>query len=287
MRLGLGTVQFGLDYGVTNQTGQVALEEIRDLLILAKNNQITVLDTAPAYGDAEENLGKLSLTQGMHLVTKIPKLAENEINIESYINKSLFNLKVNQLDAILFHQVEDIISAPFAELRFESLLKQKQLGRVSKVGVSVYQPEQLDFCLKHYPIDIVQLPLNVLDQRFIQGGWLNKLADKGVEVHCRSIFLQGLLLMDLKEIPDYFLPFKSYFERFIDTAKQLQVSVVSLALAVALQCKEVSRVLVGCCNTKQLQEIIKAYLVAVKLNDDLSHLACQDEQLLLPMNWQL
>jgi len=285
MKLALGTVQFGLNYGVSNTQGQVCSEEVDRILTFAKQQTITTLDTAPAYGNSEEVLGKTGLINQFDIVSKIPALNNSEADIEQYVKTSLQHLNVESLAAVLFHHVDDIISSPYAQSHFDKLVKLKEQGKINKIGVSVYQPEQLDFCIKHYPIDIVQLPLSCIDQRFINTNWLETLAEKNIEVHSRSIFLQGLLLMSLKDLPNYFTPFKKYFQHFSDTAKQLKVSTLSLALAIGDQHDSIDKIVVGCCNVEQLSEIISAYTVAKKIHEDLSSLACENNNLIIPSNW--
>jgi aryl-alcohol dehydrogenase-like predicted oxidoreductase len=285
MKLALGTAQFGLDYGISNTQGQVCLSEVNKILTLARQENIDTLDTAPAYGDSENVLGKTGLASQFNIISKIPALKSNDISIEQYIETSLQQINIEKFSAVLFHHVDDIISSPLAQKRFDSLLKQKELGRITKIGISVYKPEQLEFCVRHYPIDIVQLPLNCIDQRFINTNWLDKLADTNIEIHCRSIFLQGLLLMEPKSLPSYFSLFKKYFQRFSDTANQLKISPLSLALAIGHQHDSIEKIVVGCCNEKQLSEIISAYTAAKEINEDLSSLACENENLIIPSNW--
>jgi len=285
MKLALGTAQFGLNYGVSNTQGQVCPNEVQKILALAKQQDINTLDTAPAYGNSEKVLGETKFAQKFNVVSKIPALNDNNVDIEQYINASLQQLNTECFSGVLFHQVEDVISSTLAQKRFDELVKLKEQGKVKKVGISVYTPQQLSFCINHYPIDIVQLPLNCFDQRFITSGLLDELANKKIEIHSRSIFLQGLLLMKTEKIPAYFSPYKSYFNYFYDTAKQLKTSPISLALAIGHQQHSIDKVIVGCCNTQQLSEIIFANIAAKKINEDLSSLACEDENLLIPSNW--
>lgn len=285
MKLALGTAQFGLNYGISNTQGQVCPHEVSKILAFAKQQGINTLDTAPAYGNSENVLGKTGLTHQFNIVSKVPALSGKEVNIEQVINTSLQQLNIEKLTAVLFHHVDDIISSSRAKTHFNALLKQKELGKVAKIGISVYTPEQLEFCFDHYQFDIVQLPLNCFDQRFINSGWLNKLHDKNIEIHCRSIFLQGLLLMATEQLPTYFSAFKAPFQHFSDTAKQLKVSSLSLALAIGCQHDSIDKLIVGCCDTKQLSEIINAYVIAKEINDDLSSLACKNENLIIPSNW--
>jgi len=285
MKLALGTVQFGLDYGVSNTQGQVCPEEVNKILTIAKQQNISTLDTAPAYGNSEKILGKTGLAHQFNIVSKIPTLNDNDIDVEQYVKTSLQQLNIEKLAAALFHHVDDIISSPHAKNRFNALVKLKEQGKINKIGISVYTPEQLAFCVENYPIDIVQLPLNCLDQRFIDANWINELSDKKIDIHCRSIFLQGLLLMNIDSLPSYFTPYKKYFQRFLDTAKQLKVSTLSLALAIGHQHNGIDKMVFGCCNVEQLLEVISAYAVAKKINEDLSSLACKDKRLIIPSNW--
>ncbi len=285
MRLALGTAQFGLDYGVSNTQGQVHPDEVKEILTFAKHQGISLLDTAPAYGGSEQVLGQSCITSQFEIISKIPALENANANIEQYVKTSLEKLKQKKLAGILFHHVEDVMSLSEGRKRFKALTDMKLSGKIDKVGISVYTPKQLDFCLKNHPVDIVQLPLNCLDQRFISTGQLDELAERNIEVHCRSIFLQGLLLMDFKHLPAYFEPFKHYFKHFLDTAEQLKVSTLSLALALGCQQSSISSIVVGCCSVNQLSEIITAYKLAANIDEDLSSLACEDVKLLIPSNW--
>ncbi len=285
MKLALGTVQFGLDYGVSNTQGQVCPEEVNRILTFAKQQGINTLDTAPAYGNSEEVLGKTGLATQFDIISKIPALNDSNIHVEQYVKASLQQLKIEKLNAVLFHHADDIISSIHAKNRFDALVKLKEQEKINKIGVSVYSPEQLEFCIKKHPIDIVQLPLNCLDQRFINTGMLDKLLDRNIEIHCRSVFLQGLLLMNPKNLSSCFSPFIKYFQHFSDTAKLLNVTPLSLALAIGHQSSNIDKMVIGCCNTKQLSEIITANAAAKKIKEDLSSLSCDDENLIIPSNW--
>jgi aryl-alcohol dehydrogenase-like predicted oxidoreductase len=289
MKLALGTVQFGCDYGISNLQGQVCPQEISNILDLATEVGITTLDTASAYGESEKALGQSKLAQQFNIVSKIPALKEKESKqkIDEYLNNSLIQLNVEQLDAVLFHHVNNLINSTMASERFNALTEQKKLGKTKRIGISVYNPEQLEYCCQHFKIDIVQLPLNALDQRFIQSNWLNKLTDKSIEIHARSAFLQGLLLMKNDQLDPYFNPYLKQLKKFSECAQYFNISPLALALAIGCQQPAVTKIVVGCCNVKQLQQIIDAYYSVIDFNEDLSFLACSDKKLLLPNYWQL
>ncbi|NQY62761.1 MAG: aldo/keto reductase [Alteromonadaceae bacterium] len=286
MKLALGTAQFGLNYGISNQQGQVALSEIEKILLFAKSVGITTLDTASAYGESENILGKLSISQDFDIVSKISALKEDEKNIAAYLTNSLHSLNSKQLNAVMFHNADDLLTSPYAKQRFLDLIQQKKQGKVKKIGVSVYTPEQVNLCLKYYPIDIVQLPLNCLDQRFIKSGCLTTLAKANVEIHCRSVFLQGLLLMVNETLDDFFIPYLSYLKQFWQMAQKNNLSLLSLALSIASKQTEVNKIVVGCCTVTQLEEIVKAYETAENFSGDHSILACNNDKLIIPSNWQ-
>ncbi|MBL4911533.1 MAG: aldo/keto reductase, partial [Alteromonadaceae bacterium] len=276
------------DYGVSNNQGQVSLQEVNNILSLATEVGITTLDTASAYGNSEQVLGQSKLASQFNIVSKIPPLKETDSQneIDQFIEKSLIQLKVKQLDAVLFHQVDDLIHSPLAQTRVEALIQQKKSGNIKKIGISIYTPEQLEYCINNFNIDIVQLPLNALDQRFITTGWLAKLTERGIEVHCRSVFLQGLLLMDIKALAPYFLPYLLPLKKFAQMEKKLAISHLVLSLVIACQQKHINKIVVGCCNVKQLQEIINTYNITLTIKENLAALAYPDENLLLPNNWK-
>lgn len=195
-RLALGTVQFGLKYGISNEQGQVTVDEVGRILECAKASGVGVLDTAQAYCNSEKILGNFDLSS-FHVVTKMMK--------NGHLEESLNNLGVQRVDALLFHRPDEV-----DDTSWKCFQEYKEQGLVKKIGVSVYSPETLRALVERYPIDIVQMPLNLLDQRFLP--LVPLLIQRGIEIHVRSIFLQGLLLMDLQKVPSYFAPIRDKLE---------------------------------------------------------------------------
>lgn len=255
MKLALGTVQFGLDYGITNQTGQVSMAEIKSILKVAKNNDINTLDTASGYGNSEEVLGDANV-DNFQIVTKtIPiKNGINEVIKKFY--QSLKNLNQKSVDGLLIHNIDEIGHKQFKAL-FKELTALKKQGLINKIGFSTYTPEQVDFLLDNFDFDLIQVPFNVFDNCLIAGGQLQRLKNKSIEVHARSVFLQGLLL-DFETLPEYFLTWKKEFDDYQKVVKESELSLLEYALSFALGIEEIGRVLVGVNNAKQLQDIIKA-----------------------------
>ena len=198
----LGTVQFGVDYGVSNRIGRTYDAEIENILKYADKKDINMLDTAPAYGNSESIIGNFIHNCTNHkqwrVITKT-LYSQSDTICDKQVDELLDNLKLSQKNiyqksiyGLLIHNCDDLF-LPGGEKLFQIMKKLKQDGVIKKIGVSVYSSKQIDRVLDNYQIDLVQLPLNILDQRLLNGGQLNRLKEYDVEIHARSVFLQGLL----------------------------------------------------------------------------------------------
>ncbi|CAH9054291.1 hypothetical protein PSECIP111951_01003 [Pseudoalteromonas holothuriae] len=290
MKLAIGTVQFGLSYGVTNHDGQVKNHEIKKILNLAQQSGIRLLDTARAYGKSEQALSQYDSLETFKIVTKIPSLNAENKDIKQTFMQSLAALKVDCVYALLFHNADDLLSAE-ANTFFEQALEIKAQGLCEKIGVSVYTPEQLAKISDNFPIDVVQIPLNCFDQRFAQSACLELYKTHNIEVHTRSLFLQGALLSDIQSLPAHFNKFKSDFERFHKVCTELQCTPMILALAIALHFDFISQAIVGVCSTNQLEQILTNYAKALQLlplhPKHIKVLKCDDLELINPANWPI
>ena len=278
MRLALGTVQFGLDYGVSNRAGEVPDDELDTILTLARKLGVDTLDTAQAYGKAETRLGSRH-TADFQLVGKLaPGIQATEVTTS--VAGSLQRLARPRLDGLLLHRSQDASPA-----LFEQLAELQRQGLVGKVGVSVYAPEELARWLAQgYPLELVQLPTNLLDQRFLRSGWLDRLQALGCEIHVRSLFLQGLLLMQPAMRPDYFQAFARPLARLDDWHPHLSPLHKALSLIPALP--QVSRFVVGVCHAHELAAIASTYAHLHPCHDDeLAALACDEPGLINPAMW--
>jgi len=175
-KLALGTVQFGLDYGVTNCNGQTTLDEVQKILDCAKDNGINTLDTAPGYGNCEQILGKMGIDD-CQIITKTTPLNGSINEVIDNFYQSLKKLNVERVEGLLIHNIDDIKNKQFDAL-FSKLNELKQQGFVKKIGFSTYTPEQVDFLLENFDFDLIQLPFNVFDVRLIEGGQLRALKNK-------------------------------------------------------------------------------------------------------------
>ena len=284
-RLALGTVQFGLAYGIANQAGQVSRPAAKAMLQLAAVNGIDTLDTAIAYGESETCLGEIGI-RGFNLVTKLPTLPDNcqdvSVWVRGQVAASLSRLGVTAIYGLLLHRSEQLLGPNGAAL-YQALQELKEDGRVQKVGVSIYAPSELERLSQQYRFDLVQAPFNPVDRRLHNTGWLQRLKDDSVEVHTRSAFLQGLLLMAQAEVPSKFAPWSAVWQRWHQWLAHHDVSAVEACLAFSLSFPEIDRVVVGADSMDQLAQIVSA--ASIQTPSDLPALQCVDENLINPAYW--
>ena len=291
-KLGLGTVQWGMQYGIANRTGQPDDQQVSTMLTRAKAAGVLVLDTAHDYGTAEFTIGGLAASNGLRCVTKTPYLRVQTVTagelatFTSSFSESLCRLGTRHVHGLLVHDAGNLLSAG-GERLWEWLQTEKAKGRVRKVGASVYRPEQLSELLDRYPLDIVQLPLNVYDQRFLSSGLLTHLDALGVEVHARSAFLQGLLLLDVSELPPMFHPIRAHHDRWRRAAGGDRQFALAAALRFCLERPEVDYVIVGADNDVQLAEILAAAEQERASAVEYASFALSDERVLDPSKWAL
>lgn len=269
VQLILGTVQLGLDYGINNDVGKPSVEKSFEILDYAFNNGISILDTANAYGDSEKIIGNYMKKTGneFKISTKLSALNDNS-NISKFItdqiNSSLELLSKNIIDLYLIHNFNDLLDN-------EDLIFQlKKTKKVSKVGVSLYDPDELEFLLSHYcdDIDFVQIPFNILDSRWIQNDLLKRTKENGIKIFARSIFVQGLIFMvDENKMNNIHSDLKIYIDFISNLANEKQIQVSSLALDYVKSFNEIDGILVGCETLGQLKENIDQFNSEISVND--------------------
>ena len=287
-KLGLGTVQFGTDYGLNSLDGQVRPQEVKKILNYARSKQIVLLDTAPAYGNSEEILGGINNSE-FQVVTKTRhfdtlKITNDEVSLlYQDFNNSLKKLNQIKIYGLLIHNADDLLK-PGGEKILDLLQKFKQTNKLMKVGVSVYDHIKLHSILDNFDIDMVQLPFNIIDRRMLDSGMLASLYKKGIEVHARSVFLQGLLLMSAKLMPSKFNRWNNLWKLWHEWLHDNRISPVEASVRYAISFSEISKVLVGVDSVNQLKEIYKASSGTLpKIPDELQ---TTDADLLNPSNWE-
>ncbi len=285
-RLALGTVQFGLPYGVANQQGQVSLTEVRDILKTANSFCITTLDTAYAYGQSEEVLGQCGeLLKDFSIVTKLPPGTQTAQAAMEAIQKSLSRLHLKSVDAVLMHTFEDYRQCP--EI-IEALGQMKRQGLCKKIGFSLYYPSDLKLLLdQNVSFDVLQVPYSVFDRRF--ESFFDELASRHIEVHVRSVFLQGAVFISPMQLPEYLKSARVQWQRLHVLAKEQGLDVSSICLNFALSHCDISKVVIGIDSLEHLKNNVgdlSNYTQVEALLPVLKEIAIEDEKILLPFLWK-
>jgi aryl-alcohol dehydrogenase-like predicted oxidoreductase len=283
----LGTAQFGMSYGISNVSGKVGPEHVRSMLSIARRAGVDTLDTAVVYGDAEAVIGRLGV-RDFRIVTKVPALRGRGGDVRgwmaSQVEQSLVRLGVDRLEAVLLHDADDL-AGPDGERVAGALVAMVERGLANKVGVSFYRPAQLAAAASRMHLDMVQGPLNVFDRRLPDSGWLERLAAGGTEVHIRSVFLQGLLLMPVEGVPEYLRPWLGVLRSWSDWSARHGTTPAAACLAHVLSYAQVSRVVVGCETPEQFSEIL--VLAAAGGMPAPSDFSSTDEDLIEPSRWRV
>ena len=287
MKLALGTVQFGLPYGISNQSGQVCQEEVKAILSEARLNYIDTLDTAITYGESETCLGAVGI-DGFNVITKLPAFAGNIQNINSWvidqIKSSLKRLNTSKLYAILLHRPDQLLTSK-GDILWQSLEKLKKDGVVKKIGVSISDPSELDNLTNSFSIDLVQTPFNLVDQRLVLSGWLERLYASGVVVHTRSAFLQGLLLMPITAIPKKFKYWLPLLNTWHDWLLDNDISAAEACIGFVQAHSQIDKMVVGVQSKEQLKQLIQAE--KNQANPVWPDINCSDKDLINPANWSI
>ena len=258
MKLGLGTVQFGLDYGVSNSDGRTPIHEAKRILDYAASVGVQILDTSPSYGISEQVLGTIAADRSQFkVVTKTRPQVLGPDELRTDLEMSLRRLSRSSAYGLLVHRTADLLSGNGADL-YAELVRLKEQGLVEKIGVSVYTATEIDALLERYSIDLLQIPFNVLDQRLLLSGHLRRAKDLGIECHARSVFLQGLLLMSPESLTGNFKSLEGHLRSYRRFIAERGFTPVSAALGFALQVPEIDVVLCGVNTLSQLEEIVGA-----------------------------
>ena len=284
-KLILGTAQFGQNYGITNVTGKVSEVEIKSIFRNARLNQIHTLDTASTYGDSEPVLGNIGVSD-FDVITKLPSLGSATSDCYEIYKKSiegsLKDLKMSRIDTVLLHRPEELISS-YGDTIYNALHKLKDDGLVDRIGISIYSPELLDNIYPKYFFDVIQAPLNIFDRRIISSGWLGRLSEMGVSVIARSVFLQGILLSQVNDLPAYFSKWRPLFMQWIEFYQENGLSALEASLQFIVQVQEIDKIIVGVESEHQLTEIVRVINnpVIIEYND----LETDDLGLISPVHW--
>ena len=252
MKIMLGTAQFGSAYGAFNATGQVPSDHVAAMLERAHAAGVRMLDTARAYGESEQELGRCDAGARFDIVTKCPDLsqaADPVAELNTFFAASCAALGVSHVYGYLLHNAADLERPGI----WDALLRLRDTGRVERIGISGYDAGEAHALSNRYPLTLIQLPANVLDP------WYEAVTfPDRVEVHVRSAFLQGFLLADTDRLPSHLVPWRDILVQFHAEAEAQDLTPIQAALAPLLASRHVGRVVVGADSPAQLDEILGA-----------------------------
>lgn len=266
MKLCLGTVQFGLDYGVIGQK-KPSLEESVKCLDYATQNGITAIDTAKAYGTAEEVVGTFLKmhTIGREKLFISTKFKPNLLDgykeeqykevVRSELEQQLRTLHLDYVDAYMFHSSR----YAFNEAALEAIKSAADMGLARKVGVSVYEPEEAHACFRSPYVNFIQAPYSIFDHRMKEAGVFSYDSNVDWEIHIRSAFIQGLITLDVEQIPPFLSKAKPIIRKIDQICKSEDIKRVELAMAYVKRERRITHLVFGVDSLEQLKEDIELF----------------------------
>lgn len=263
MELCLGTVQFGMDYGICGQK-QPSVEASVEMLDYAAQNGIDTFDTANAYGTAEDVVGvflqkKTIARDKIKVISKFKPNLLDEVQPEQYyqvmkanLENTLSRLHTDYLDAYLLHSSRYV----FNDAIIETLERIKKEGYAQKVGVSVYETAEAKKCIERSNVDFMQLPYSIFDQRMKDDGVFDMAVGNDTQIHIRSAFIQGLILMTEEQVPPFLMKAKPIVRKIDEICKEYNISRIALAMSYVKQQDAASHLVFGVDNLEQLKQDI-------------------------------
>lgn len=286
-RLGLGTVQFGQKYGIANKRGKVSEKEVWKILQYAESVGINCLDTAFSYGDSELVLGKYlrNHTDVFQVVSKLPEISRFRKGMaKEFLKATLKRLHLKKLHGYLIHKFEDFLKN---EALWDEVADLRKQGLIERAGFSLYLPKELEILLKKdIDFDLVQVPYSVFDRRFEK--YFPRLKEKNIEIHARSVFLQGLAFLALDRLPEALQAVRPQLESLRELAKERGISVEALGLNFVLLNPDINKVIIGVDGLTQLKNNVMSM---DSMNDirkiygQLNKVRIEHENFLLPYKW--
>ncbi len=286
MNLVIGTANFGNNYGLTS--GIIDSENAQNIINFAEQNHVHTIDTAYLYPNSYETLLNIDL-KNFKITTKTPKFShcKSKNNIldlfRDFFKKTNLTFKLGSIRAILFHDASDLLSE-YGDIIYRELRKVTDLHNI-KIGISIYDVDEL-LILDRYDLDIVQAPVNIFDQRFISGDVVGLFQKKNIELHVRSIFLQGLLLMDLEKIKNSRPEAVKYVKKLDTYCLNNNISRLEICLLFIKKIQSISSCLVGVNGLNELQEIIKCWNKHNLYNINFNNLGVNDDTVRDPRKWE-
>ncbi len=280
----LGTVQFGIKYGINNHSDKPTDSQVFEILETAWENSVNTLDTADAYGDAIRIISAYHRYSGnlFNINTKFKNL--DGISINSKLKSDLISLHCPQINTLFFHSYAEYKNSNHILLE---LLKAKEDGLISSIGVSIYSNEELLHVINDFNIDVIQLPFNLLDNDFQRAKLLKIAKEKRKKIQVRSVFLQGLFFMNTKKVPEKIAVLKPWLEKIDRLSELSNISKESLCLLYASSHEYIDEIIIGVDTHSQLitnLNSLKLFLPDL-LKKEIDQISISPSSILYPPNW--
>ena len=286
-KLVIGTANFGMNYGQGMHAGRLSEQATKEILQFARSLEIKTLDTAISYGDCSKRLGIIGV-EDWKVITKIPKIPKgiNNVNdwVKNCISKSAQEIGVSRFEAILIHNPKDFIGENDKEL-LQSLKDLKERGLTKKIGVSVYEKKDLETILNIFQPEIVQCPVNIVDKRLLKDKYLQDISKMGIEVHIRSIFLQGLLTYATENIPVEFAKFKDFWQNWKLWLSSQELTPVEACVRFVNSIQGIDKIVIGVNSTLHLKEIFH-YFSKPPIDKEPKWISDLEPELIDPRLWK-
>ena len=281
----LGSANFDQTYGIKKNF--IKKNEIKKLFNLALKNKIKIIDTSPLYSKSEKIIGLLN-NKRFKIISKIPKKPKRikKRDIKKWLKQSVMislkNLKIKKFECLLLHDANSLLSKNGDEI-YKSINNMKTSAFTNKIGISIYDFNTLEEILKKFKFDVIQVPLNIFDQRLVETGWLEKLKRRKIEVHVRSIFLQGILLLRQDQLPKKLKRFNKEWMVWESWLKKNKLGPLQACLSFVFNQRKLDGVVVGCDSKNQLKQISK--LKQMKSILSAPNLNIKNRKLIDPREW--
>ena len=281
----LGTVQFGMSYGINNSKGKPDLAVVDSILEEAFRLGIRCLDTAEAYGNAQEIVGYFHAKQNNFFAVNTKFIGLSKKEHRTKLNNALQLLCVNQINTYFYHSFKDYQCNPDL---LDELKKLKVDKLIQNIGISVYTNEHFDIAINDPYIDVIQLPFNLLDNFSRRGTLISKAKKANKMIQVRSVFLQGLFFKELNALPAFLLPLKPYLLQIHSLMQETGISMESLCLQYANAQQEIDEMIIGVDTREQLVNNMNVLNIALdnKIVDAVNNIHVKETKLLYPYNWK-
>ena len=288
-RLILGSANWGLGYGVGKNSAQLSMRTVKDITSQAASYGVGLIDTAPLYINSHEVIRDAELAS-FEVITKTMKFPavtityEHAKKLRSAFEKALEKLDRPKVHALLFHQASDLLK-PGSGYLVDVVNELKSEGYIDKFGVSIYYSDEFKKVFQVLKPDIVQLPVSLFDQRFYKDGTITALSHQNVEIHARSIFLQGIPFLLPENLPKYFKPWQEFFQNFADDCKAQNLSPAAVCTSFVGSLKEIDRYVVGFDRKIEVDQFFRN--LKLPFNEIFSQYECVDDNLINPIKWSI